>query len=143
MGDASAFLLSRDEIRARYRVRVLRSVRLDADGVIQPGEASRVVPWAAVRRALAAEVGEPQGVRAIVFDLVVASRDGGFDVLRFDAEPGDEATERARELALRLPAERLCAAIKSLAHEDVVGDWHPDLEAFEEAALASLVSLGI
>jgi hypothetical protein len=80
-------------------------------------------------------------VRTIVFDLVVGGSAGTFEVLRFDAEPGDPAVETARVLARHLPAERLAASIKSLAHEAVVDDWYPDLESFEEAALAGLAGL--
>jgi hypothetical protein len=142
MGDASVFLPSRDEVCARYRVRTLDGVRLGADGVThREGGVARALAWASVRRVLAAEVGEPQGVRTVVFDLVVGGSARGFEVLRFDAEPGEEAVATARVLARHLPPERLAASIKSLAHDDVVEDWYPDLESFEEAALAGLAGL--
>ena len=101
-----------------------------------PGGAEAPKVW----HALAAEVGEPEGVRTIVFDLVLEAGDC-FRVVRFAAEPGEEAVEAAQALARGLPAERLSAEIKSLASEGVAGAWHPDLELFEEAALAALTAL--
>jgi hypothetical protein len=142
MADASAFLPSRDEVCARYRVRTLERARLGADGVSHcEGGVGRALAWASVRRVLAAEVGEPQGVRTVVFDLVVGASGGAFEVVRFDAEPGEAAVAAARLLARHLPVERLAASIKSLAHDDLVGEWYPDLETFEEAALAALAGL--
>ena len=87
-------------------------------------------------------LGEPQGVRTIVFDLVVDRSAGSYAVCRFDAEPGEDAVAVARLIAGALPAERLGASIKSLAADGVTCCWYPDLESLEEAALTSLVDLG-
>ena len=44
-----------------------------------------------ILHALAAEVGEPEGVRTVVFDLLVERKATGCVVCRFDADPGPEA----------------------------------------------------
>lgn len=142
MSDAITFLLSREEIRKRYRVELLAEARLAEAGICHRREGEeQVLAWASVRRVLGAEVGEPQGVRTVIFDLVVEASEAGFDVVRFDAEPGEEASETARNLLARLPSECLTASLKSLAADGLAGEWHPDVESFEEAALAALASL--
>jgi len=70
----------------------------------------------------------------------VAADAGGFEVLRFDEEPGEDAEAVAQVLAEVLPAQHLGAAVKSLASEAVIGEWFPDVPTFEEAALAMLVN---
>jgi hypothetical protein len=142
MGNALDFLPSRDEVRARYSVRLLAGAQVTECGVLhREGAAQRLLEWGEVDRALAAELGEPQGVRTIVFDLVKDRSAGSFAVCRFDAEPGEEAIATARVIAGALPAERLAASIKSLAADGVPCRWYPDLESLEEAALALLVDL--
>jgi hypothetical protein len=143
MGNCLDFLPSRDEVRARYSVRLLAGARVTESGVLhQEGAAQRLLEWGDVDWALAAELGEPQGVRTIVFDLVVDRKAGSFTVCRFDAEPGEDAVAAARLIAGALPAERLAASIKSLAADGVTWRWYPDLESLEEDALALLVDLG-
>ena len=125
----------------RYAVRLLGAARPGPGGVsVLDGGAERLLRWDGIEKVLAAEVGEPQGVRTVVFDLVQRrGPEGGFEVLRLDAEPGEPAIELARLLSRVLPAERLGASIKSLAREGVAGEWYADLGAFEEAALDSLL----
>ena len=131
---------SRDEVRARYRVEILLEGRAARDGLFHWHDGSeQVLPWNRVSRVFAAEVGEPQGIRTVVFDLVVAEGDG-YSVCRFDAEPGDPAIAAARNLTENLAAECLGSSVKSLAAEGMPVDWYPDLESFEEAALVSLES---
>jgi len=75
-------------------------------------------------------VGEPQGVRAIVFDLV--RREGtGWTAARLDAEPGEEASELARALDTALGSAAR-PSIKSLATDGIPSRWYPDLGLFEE-----------
>jgi hypothetical protein len=139
MGDSLTSLPPRGELRTRYRVRLLADAAPTRGGVMhREGEAERLLAWGEVLRASAAEVGEPQGVRTIVFDLVLELEAGACVVGRFDAEPGEAAVEVARQLAAGLPPERLGASIKSLAADGSASDWYPDLEAFEEAALRGL-----
>jgi hypothetical protein len=143
MGNSLDFLPSRDEVCARYSVRLLAGAQATERGVVHhEGAAQSLLAWGEVCWALAAEVGEPQGVRTIVFDLVVDRSAGSFAVCRFDAEPGDQAAAAARAIAGALPAERLGVSIKSLATDGTTCRWYPDLESLEEAALALLVDLG-
>jgi hypothetical protein len=142
--DSLAFPPRRDEVRARYAVRTLVEPRITAQGIADGGDGTRRrLPWRGVLRAVAAEVGEPQGMRTVVFDLVVGRSEGGYSLLRFDAEPGDPAQEAARALARRLPPERLGGSIKSLASDGGPADWYPDVESFEEASLIALLDAGL
>jgi hypothetical protein len=143
MANSLGLLPSREEVRARYSVRLLAGALATGRGVVHhEGGLERLLAWEQVLWALAAEVGEPQGVRTVVFDLVVDRGEGSFSVCRFDAEPGEDAVAAACAIAEALPAERLGVSIKSLALDGVVCHWYPDLEALEEGALALLVDLG-
>jgi hypothetical protein len=125
--------------RAGYRVELLREVRLVEDGVLHATPAGeRLLPWDEVLFAVAAEVGEPEGVRAIVFDLVLGSDADGWRVARLDADPGPVASEIARAIHAGVGAQRRGPSIKSLASDGVASWWHADLEGFEEAAAAAI-----
>ena len=126
-----------DEVRARYRVRNLSTVRLEAEGVRHEGG---VVSWGTVVRARAAEVGEPQGAHVTVFDLVIGWQGLRASVARFVAEPGEEAVSVAQQLAAALPPGCLAASIKSLAADGSPRDWHPDSESLDESSLAAITA---
>jgi hypothetical protein len=139
MSDPLPFLPTRVEVRARYHVELLADAVAGERGVLhREGGEDRILPWSQVRRVVASEVGEPQGVRTIIFDLVVGVGDEEFRVRRFDAEPGQDAVEAAELMARHVPGEFLCASIKALTTDGLSLDWHPDLESFEESALAAL-----
>jgi len=122
-----------------YRVELLREIRLVADGVLHATPAGpRLLRWDEVRFALAAEVGEPEGVRAIVFDLVVGSGADGLRVARLDADPGPLAVEIARAIHSGVGVQQRGPSIKSLACDGFASWWHADLESFEEAAAAAV-----
>ena len=90
--------LTHDERRARYRVTVASRPRPGAEGLgYESGGTRGVLPWSRVAHVLAAEVGEPEGVRAIVFDLLWPEGEG-WRVLRLDAEPGEEAMQLAQAI---------------------------------------------
>ena len=117
-----------------YRVRLLGDPRLAEGGVShREGDGRLLLAWAAVQRAIAAEVGEPQGVRTIVFDLVVALEGADCTVCRLDAEPGQDAVALARVIAEGIGPERASASIKSLVTDGLPNRWYPDLDAFEES----------
>jgi hypothetical protein len=105
---------------------------------------SSLVEWPAIRWALAAEVGEPEGVRTIIFDLVVdriSGPDGSaFEIRRLDAEPGEDAMKWATAIDRALAPELSAPSIKSLVAEGSPSRWYQDLEEFEAAALESLDS---
>ena len=131
-----------EERQARYRVRVLRAPAAGALGVAHEEDGvPALLLWSCVIRAIAAEVGEPEGVRTIVFDLVVADR-GGFHVYRLDAEPGEEAMDLARAIERALDPEQRCPTIKSVATDGIPAAWHPDLRSFEEEALELIEGRG-
>jgi hypothetical protein len=133
------FLPSRGEVQARYDVRLLADPQPTPEGLVhRTARGVERVPWPRVAYALAAEVGEPQGIRTIVFDLVIGREEGRWTVLRFDEEPGEDAEAFAQVLAGALRPERLGAAVKSLASESVVAEWFPDVPTFEETSLALL-----
>jgi hypothetical protein len=124
---------------SRYRVRVLHAPALTAQGVEHGGRGERVhLPWDEIRCVIAAEVGEPQGVRTIVFDLLAADHEGGWIAFRSDAEPGQSAMELARALQIGVGLERASASLKSLASDAIPTRWYPDLETFENDARSLL-----
>ena len=121
---------------SRYRVRLLADPSVSEEGIShREGEDRDLLAWAAVQRAIAAEVGEPQGVRTIVFDLVVEREGSDLTVCRLDADPCDGAVALARAVAEGIGPDRSSPSIKSLATDGSPNRWYPDLEAFEEAAL--------
>jgi hypothetical protein len=144
MGEANASALSgRPAARAApgagYRVEILREIRPAREGIRHRTAAGeRLLGWDAVRFAVAAEVGEPEGVRTIVFDLVLGRDAEGWNVARLDADPGPVAEAIARALCAGLAPERRGPSIKSLATDGVPSWWFADLEGFEEAVLAAL-----
>jgi hypothetical protein len=128
-----------DEVPSRYRVHLLCEAGPAAHGVVyRQGEERRRVPWERVRRAQVALVGEPQGVRTVVFDLVV--RDSGPEcvALRFDADPGAEAQAVAQALLEGLGKERCGPALRELAGDGSVPRSYPDLASLDEANLESV-----
>jgi hypothetical protein len=139
MFDPLPFLPPREEVRARYRVELLGDAVAAERGVLhREGGEDRILPWSEVRRVVASEVGEPQGVRTMIFDLVVGFGNEEFRIRRFDAAPGQDAVEAAELMARHVPGEFLCASIKALTTDGLPLEWHPDLESFEESALAAL-----
>ena len=135
----SSLFISSVELRDRYRVKLLDKAAATAVGIEYAGEGERaVIPWSEIELALTAEVGEPEGVRTIVFDLIVARDDERYQVRRLDAEPGEEAMELARILGDRLGPERTTASIKSVATDGIASRWYPDLDSFELDAIHSL-----
>lgn len=139
MAKDSSFLIPACDLAVRYRVTLLPEAELSETGLVhREGAASRVLEWSRVQRALAAEVGEPEGVRTIVFDLIVEIRGDTCAAVRFDADPSENAVEWARALDRALGPERSTPSIKSVAVDGVPGRWFPDVESFEAANLAIL-----
>jgi hypothetical protein len=117
-----------------YCVELLTDTRPTPAGIAyRCGSRSLVIEWSRVKHVIAAEVGEPQGVRTIVFDLVLEADDEDWVVCRFDADPSEAAMEIARAIAAALPADRVGGSIKSMATDGIASRWYPDLESFEEA----------
>lgn len=137
----SSLFVSSAELQSRYRVMVLGEAKITAEGIQYDGDGGRAtLPWSEIEIALTAEVGEPEGVRTVVFDFIVARGDERVEVRRMDAEPGEDAMELARLLGERLGPDRTTASIKSVATDGIASRWYPDLESFELDAMHSLKS---
>jgi len=127
------------EPSARYRARVVEGPAIQPSGLhhLETGEPA-TLGWDEVRLVVAAEVGEPEGVRTIVFDLIAECGESDWLALRMDAEPGSESMERARELSAVLNAEACDPSLKSLAADGIPSRWYPDLTSFEEETIELL-----
>ena len=125
--------------RAGYRVELLRGARLASGGILhRVGHHERLLRWEEVCFAVAAEVGEPEGVRTIVFDLVLGRDAEGWCAARLDADPGPSAEGIARAIHSGVGPQQRGPSIKSLASDGVASWWFADLEAYEEAVLAAI-----
>ncbi len=129
------------EVPSRYRVHLLSDARPTERGILYRRGAQRfLLAWSRVRRAFAAEVGEPEGVRTIVFDLVVSTDRGECVVFRFDADPGEGAKILARAVELGAGSESCDACLRAVATDGFATRSFPDLEPFEEASLEAIRS---
>lgn len=142
MRDTSLLQLATGGHEKRYRVELLVGARPSACGIVFGS--GGVVGWEVIQSALAAEVGEPEGVRAVIIDLIVDRRvepEGVvFEVRRLDAEPGEAAMEIAQAIERGLAPGAASPSIKSLATDGITSQRYQDLEEFEAAALESLGS---
>ncbi len=121
-----------------YRLQLLEEPRVSSAGVEHgPALCRELLQWRDVLGALAAEVGEPEGVRTIVFDLLAQASRGRRVALRLDAEPGEAAAEVAKVIAAAL-GERARPSIKRLADDGTATLWFPDLASFEAVAADEL-----
>jgi len=127
---------------AYYRVRLLGDPKLCAAGVShRKGGGRTLLPWSRIEHAIAAEVGEPEGVRTTVIDLVVRES-GSWLAYRLDAEPGEDAMNLAQGIARSLRASCSSASLKSLATDGIPSRWYPDLDGFEQEAIRLLEGRG-
>jgi hypothetical protein len=127
------------DVGGRYRVDVLAWAEVGADGVrFREGAEPLVLEWDRVLHALAAHVGEPEGVSTVVFDLVVERKEADCLVCRFDADPGEASQSTARTLAERLGRGRCSRSLLELAAEGVPTRSYPDLDALAAGSLEEL-----
>ena len=125
--------------RAGYRAELLRAARAVDGGILHGApQDARLLRWEEIWFAVAAEVGEPEGVRTIVFDLVLGLGPEGWRAARLDADPGPDAEAIAQAIQLGVGPRRRGPSIKSLASDGVASWWFADLEAFEEAVVAAV-----
>ena len=130
--------LSEAERRARYRVTLATRPDPGPEGLgYESAGSGGLLPWSRVAHVISAEVGEPEGVRTIVFDLLCEEGEG-WRVLRLDAEPGEEAMSLAQEIQRHTPPRSQAASLKSVATDGIPTRWFPDLVSFEEAALSEI-----
>jgi hypothetical protein len=129
---------SEAERHARYPVRVLVAPSVEPGGVSHgPPAARELLAWREIEQVAIAEVGEPEGVRTVVYDLI-CRKASDIAVFRLDAEPGEAAMALARQLEAALGHGRASAALKSISADGLATLWYPDLRAFEEDSLAEL-----
>jgi hypothetical protein len=102
------------------------------------GEGSSLLAWSRVRRAFAGEVGEPEGIRTVVFDLVIGIEGPECVAFRFSAEPGDDARSTARAILVGLGPDLCDPSLHTVAAEGFATRTHSDLEPFDEACLESV-----
>ena len=120
---------------SRYRVRPLDAVTVTARGVGHGVGAERVhLPWNEIRCVIAAEIGEPEGVRGVVFDLLGSDDAGDWIAFRLVSGAGCEAIELARALQIGMGPGRASASLESLAADGMPTRCYPDLQAFEREA---------
>ena len=124
---------------SHYRAQLILGAEPTTQGLAyRRGEERALLDWGRVRRAFAAEVGEPEGIRTVVFDLVIGIEGPACVALRFDAEPGDDARGVARAIKLGLGPDVCDASLHTVAAEGFAPFTHPDLEPFDEACLESV-----
>ncbi|MEE8580748.1 MAG: hypothetical protein V3T33_04080 [Myxococcota bacterium] len=119
----------------RYAVQLLCDPDFGKDFISYPGGK---LSWEQVHLATAAEVGEPEGVRTVVFDFVTRTAAGDYEVFRCDAEPGEAASALARTSQKALGEARCSPSLHSLAKEGRPSRWYPDLTSFERGNLSYL-----
>lgn len=126
-------------VPSRYRVHLLPDAKPTERGVVyRRGPDRFLLEWKRVGQAFAAEIGEPEGVRTIVFDLVIENDGSECVACRLDAEPGEEATALARAVELGVGRERCAHSLRALAAEGVPTRGYPDLDTFAEATLEAI-----
>ncbi len=122
-----------------YRAVVLPEAEVTKLGIrYQRGAEGHLLSWTRVARAFAAEIGEPEGVRTVVFDLALGLLDADCVACRFDAEPGEDAVRVAQAIEVGAGRERCSPSLLSLAAEGLPSGRYVDLESFEETILHSL-----
>ncbi|MDJ0866034.1 MAG: hypothetical protein QNK03_08000 [Myxococcota bacterium] len=127
------------EVEALYRVELLVGAEVGERGVQHRiGADAQLLDWGRVEHALAAEVGEPEGVRTVVFDLLVERKPNECLVVRFAADPGDDAQLVASLIERHVDAERCSVSLHELAAEGIPTRWYPDLVSLAEDALDEL-----
>ncbi len=122
-----------------YRAQLIPGAHPAEDGLALAD--GGLLAWSAIERAVAAEVGEPEGVRTIVFDLIVERCADGCAAYRLDADPGEDAMVLARAIETAVGPERAAPSIKSVASDGIPSRCHPDLETFEAETLESLAPI--
>jgi hypothetical protein len=126
-------------VPSHCRVHLLPDAKATDRGLVYRRGSDRfLLAWARVQAAFAAEVGEPEGVRTVVFDLAVETHGNVCVLCRFDMEPGDEGQALARAIELGVGREACSASLRALAREGLPSRQYPDLETLNEATLEAV-----
>ncbi len=135
----SSWLGLGSDVGARYRVEVLSWVEVGEHGVGHfAGSQRTTLQWASVLYALSAQVGEPEGVCTVLFDLVVERKGDECQVCRFDADPGPDAQRFAERIVAGLGRARCSRSLIELASDGHPTRMVPDLDTVAESALEEL-----
>jgi len=131
------------EVPSRYRVHLLPGAKPTERGVLyRRGSQRLLLAWGRVKCAFAAEVGEPDGIRTIAFDLAVEVSGPECVICRMEAEPGEEAIRVARAIQLGVGPENCNSCVKSLAECGMPSLSFPDTETLGEAMLEAVRFVG-
>lgn len=126
-------------VPSRYRVHRLADPKATERGILyRRGERRFLLEWERVKRALAAEVGEGDAERRVVFDLAVRVEGPECVACRMDAAPGEAARALAQAIALGVGRQRCCPSLRATACHGWPTRSHCDLDTFGEAALESI-----
>jgi len=128
-----------ESTHCEYCVHLLSDAVPTQEGIVyRNGDGEALLPWNQVHFAIAATVGEPDGVSTIVFDLLVERTQDRMVVYRLDATLDADAIPMAVTLEGVLGPDRSAASLKAMASEGRPLEWFPDLESSEAAAAAVL-----
>ena len=126
-------------VPSRCRVHLLPDAKATDRGIVyRRGDERFLLAWGRVKAAFAAEVGEPEGVRTVVFDVAVETRGDECVLCRFDVDPGDEAQALARAIELGVGREQSSASLRTLAREGFPSRHYADLDTLTEATLEAI-----
>ncbi len=123
-----------------YEARIPSRIEIAERGLV--GEDGVLLEWVRLELALAAGIGEPQGVSTILFDLIERVEGPDCVAYRLRADSSEEAMALGRDLEAAIGAERCDPALLSLAKDGTTSRWYPDIESFERSNLAALRSAG-
>lgn len=98
------------------------------------------IEWNEIERVFAAEVGEPEGIRAIVFDLIWTGGPEGPVLLRFSVDPCDGPKHPAQRFVDSLGESRCSGSLRSLARDGRATDCFSHLDTLDEALLETLAA---
>lgn len=115
----------------RARIVVLPEAAAEARGIVyRRGAEPFLLAWSRVDAAHSAEVGEPEGVQTVIFDLVLAGRPDAR--CRLDADPGEPARRLAEAIVRGIGRTRCSASLRAVALEGYATRSYPDLDSYED-----------
>lgn len=123
-----------------WAIRVIERPEFSVDGVEGIAEGAVTIPWSTLSRAFVAEVGEPEGVRAVVFDLAQAGADPGPTLWRFGIDPYDAPKLIAQWIVEALGSSRCSLSLLTLAKEGVPTQFYTHLVDWDDLVLAELLA---
>jgi hypothetical protein len=127
------------EVPSRYRVYRLPGAKPTERGVLyRRGRQRYLLAWTRVKRAFAADVGEPGEPRVTVFDLAIQVTGSECVVCRLVAEPGEQAIRVARAIELAVGSRACSPCIQALAVDGLATRAYPDLDVFSESVLEAV-----